>query len=249
MISGNDAPCQSALRLGDDALVLAHQLGALLTRAPVLEEELALANISLDLLGQARLLLTYAASLSGGRDEDELAYLREPAEFCNVILVELADVDYAHTMVRQLAFSAWQAELYASLQASRDETLAAVAGKAVKEVRYHLEHAARWVVRLGDGTSESTRRAQDAVDIIWPHAAGLFVTDDIDRELAAAGVAPLPASLKPAWETITGAVLSDAGLLVPALGVGAPRGKHTERFTSMINEMQSVHRAHPGAVW
>lgn len=228
----------------DDALLLAQRLGALLTHAPALEEDVALANISLDLLGQARALLTHAGELEGlGRDEDDLAYLRRPGEFRNVALVELPDVDFAHTMVRQLAFSAWQAQLYAAMVDRRDPVLAGIAGKAVKEVAYHLDHAASWVVRLGDGTAESHRRAQSALDVVWPYAADLF--DDSDAELET----PLPSSLQAGWADAVSPVLAAAGLTAPALPDPVPRGRHTEAFAELLTEMQSIHRAHPGVQW
>ena len=238
------------LRLGDDALVLAHRLGGLLTRAPMLEEDVALANISLDLLGQARALLGYAGTVEGaGRDEDDLAFLREPDAFAHGPLGEVPDADFAVTMVRQLAFSAWQAGLYGALLSSTDPTLAAVAGKAVKEVAYHLDHASHWVIRLGDGTEESARRATAALAVVWPTSAGLFVDDDLDRRVAAAGLGPLPSELREAWDKTTGAVLDEAQLATPRDAVPTQRGVRTDETRALLQEMQSLHREHPDATW
>lgn len=242
-----------ALRLGDDALVLSHRLAEWSSRAPVLEEDIALTNIGLDLLGQARALLTYAGEAEGaGRSEDDLAYLRSESEFTNCQLVEQPNGDFGVTMARQLFFSAYQLELHRRLAGSGDGTLAAVAAKAVKEVTYHLDHAAGWVIRLGDGTDESHQRMQAAIDRLWPFTHELFETDDVAARLAATGVGVDPPGLRPAWEQQIDAVLGAATLERPVDGWrpgGGRRGVHTEHLGFLLAEMQHLHRSHPGATW
>ena len=243
-----------ALRLGDDALVLSHRLAQWSSRAPDLEEDIALTNIALDLLGQARSLLTYAGEVEGaGRDEDDLAYLRDERDYVNCQLVEQANEDFAVTIARQLFFSGYQLALYDALRRSADETLAAVAAKAVKEVAYHLDHAELWTERLGDGTEESRARMQRAVDRLWPYTHELFETDPVTDELVAAGVAVDPAGLREAWLARATAVLERATLTRPEDGTWRPTGGrsglHTEALGHMLAEMQNLHRAHPGAQW
>lgn len=231
----------AALALGDDALVLSHRLGEWAGHAPVLEEEVALANIALDLLGQARFLL----SLVG--DEDELAYLREERAFRNLQLVEQPNGDFAHTIARQLYFSTYQRLLYGQLAAG-DGPFAPLAAKAVKEVAYHQDHAEHWALRLGDGTGESHERMQRGCDALWRFTGEMFQPVeglDIDRQ-----------QLEDGWRESVGAVLERATLTVPdgprsgAWAAGAGRqGLHTEPFGRMIAEMQHLHRSHPGATW
>lgn len=243
-----------ALRLGDDALILSHRLAEWAARAPGFEEDIALTNIGLDLLGQARMLLTYAAEVEGaGRDEDDLAYLRDERDFLNVQLVELVGVDdFALTIARQLLFSSYQWVLYEELRKSTDDTLAAVAAKAVKEVAYHRDYATQWTLRLGDGTNDSRRRMQDGLDRTWPYVAELFVMDDLVRDLARDGIAVDVAALRPAWDDIVDNVLREATLARPntwqAPG-GGRRGVHTEAMGYLLAEMQHLHRSHPGATW
>ncbi|MFJ2706012.1 1,2-phenylacetyl-CoA epoxidase subunit PaaC [Streptomyces sp. NPDC087428] len=231
----------AALALGDDALVLSHRLGEWAGHAPVLEEEVALANIALDLLGQARLLL----SLAG--DEDELAYLREERSFRNLQLVEQPNGDFAHTIARQLYFSVHQHGLYEQLAAG-DGEFAGIAAKAVKEVAYHRDHAEQWTLRLGDGTAESHHRMQRAVDALWRFTGELFQPVE--------GVEVDWEALRNDWLASVTAVLERATLTVPAgpqsgaWTAGAGRqGIHTEPFGRMIAEMQHLHRSHPGASW
>jgi len=243
-----------ALRLGDDALVLAQGLGGWIARAPQLEEDVALANIALDLLGQARALLTYAGEVEGaGRTEDDLAYLREERDFVNLQIVELPGGDFGVTIARQLAFSTWQLALFQRLVDSRDETLAGVAGKAVKEVAYHRDHATQWALRLGDGTEESHRRMQAGLATVWPYVAELFVTDELEQGLVRDGVAVDSSTLRPEWETYVGRVLDEATLTVPdgvpTIPGGGRRGVHTEAMGYLLAEMQHLHRSHPGASW
>ncbi|MBX9245228.1 phenylacetate-CoA oxygenase subunit PaaC [Actinotalea ferrariae] len=247
-----EAPLVSyLLGLGDDALVLAQRLGAWVTRAPQIEEDIALGNIALDLLGQARTLLTYAGEVEGtGRDEDALAFLRDERDFRNVWLVEIPNGDFAVTMARQLLFSAYQCELYAGLLASADATLAGLAAKAVKEVRYHRDHATQWVLRLGDGTPEAHVRMQAALERTWPYVDELFDHDDAAAALP--GVAVDPASLRPAWSAYVEDVVGRATLAVPQptwRSRGGRVGLHSEHLGHLLPEMQHLHRAHPGATW
>jgi ring-1,2-phenylacetyl-CoA epoxidase subunit PaaC len=242
-----------ALRLGDDALVLAQRLSELASRAPEIEEDLALTNIALDLLGQARTLLTRAGELEGGgRSEDDLAYLRTEREFTNVLLVEQPDRDFAHTVVRQLLFSTYQVALYERLQRSADEVLGGMAAKAVKEVRYHRDHALQWTLRLGDGTEESSSRMRAALESLWPYAGELFEADALTDRLADAGVAVDPRTLRGEWDEVVAAVLAEARLCPPETGwrpSGGRRGRHTESFGLLLAEMQSLHRSYPGVTW
>jgi ring-1,2-phenylacetyl-CoA epoxidase subunit PaaC len=242
-----------ALRLGDDALVLGQRLCEWAARAPQLEEDVALLNLALDLLGQARSLLTYAGVREGrGRDEDALAYLRDEPDFVNALLLELDNGDFGRTMARQLLVSAWHVPLWTALSSSTDAQLAGVAGKAVKEAEYHLDHARSWVVRLGDGTTESHDRMQGGLDHVWPYAAELFETDELLERLVARGVAADPTALQPVWRRTVETVLAEAGLDVPETTwrpTGGRRGQHTEAFGYLLAEMQHLARSHPGATW
>ena len=246
------------LSLGDDALVLAQRLGEWLSRAPQIEEDMALGNIALDLLGQARVLLTHAGELEAAgtdgpvRTEDDLAYLRDERDFRCVHLVELPRGDFAVTIARQLVFSTYQCALYARLSDSADETLAALAGKASKEVDYHRDHAEQWTLRLGDGTQESHQRMQAGLDTVWPYVAELFEDDDETRALADAGLAVLPSTLRAECEQRWAFVLSEATLTVPQptrRSRGGRDGVHTEHLGYLLAEMQHIARSHPGATW
>ncbi|MDP9444855.1 MAG: phenylacetate-CoA oxygenase subunit PaaC [Actinomycetota bacterium] len=242
-----------ALRLGDDALVLAQRTGEWIAAAPQLEEDVALGNIALDLLGQARALLTYAGQVEGrGRDEDALAYFRDERDFTNLQLCELANGDFAVTMARLLVFAAYQYELYSRLQHGSDPTLAAVAAKAVKEVDYHRDHATQWVLRLGDGTAESHARMQAGLDAVWPYTDEMFHADDLTRELGWRGVAVDPEALREPWSAYVASVLHEATLDVPQVRpavTGGRRGIHTETMGYLLAEMQHLARSHPGARW
>jgi ring-1,2-phenylacetyl-CoA epoxidase subunit PaaC len=243
-----------ALRLGDDALVLAQRLGGWIASAPQLEEDVALANIALDLLGQARTLLTYAGEVEGaGRTEDDLAFLRDERDFLNLQIVEQPNEDFAVTIARQLFFSTWQLALFQRLVGSADETIAGVAGKAVKEVDYHRDHATQWVLRLGDGTEESHRRMQAGVERVWPYVDEMFAGDDLERALAADGIAVDVSALRGEWDRYVDRVLTAATLTRPVDGRSLPgggrRGVHTEAFGYLLAEMQHLHRSHPGASW
>jgi ring-1,2-phenylacetyl-CoA epoxidase subunit PaaC len=246
------------LMLGDDALIYSHRLSEWVSNAPELEEEVALANTALDLLGQARVLLARAGHVEGGnRDEDALAYLRPEAEFRNVGLAELSDdLDFARCIARLLIFSTWRLALLHRLQASADPVLAAVAGKGVKEITYHRDYAARWTLRLGDGTAESHRRMQAAMDAVWPYIGELFRTSDEERRLIAAGVAVDPADTREEVDAVLDQVLDKATLTRPDRpfigtigGRSGRQGVHTEHLGHALAEMQSLARRHPGATW
>lgn len=234
------------LRLADTCLIWSHRLSEWCGHAPALEEDIALANHALDLLGQARALL----SLVG--DEDRLAYLREEREFVNVTLAELPRGDFAFTMLRNFLLSSWALLMWQHLAESRDAGLAAVAAKALKESRYHREHAADWVVRLGDGTEESTRRMHAALERAWPYTSELFDTDEVDRAAAESGLGPAWSVLREAWLADVQAVLAEATLPPPpksAFRSDGKRGRHTEHMGHLLAEMQVLQRSYPGGVW
>jgi ring-1,2-phenylacetyl-CoA epoxidase subunit PaaC len=241
------------LRLADDRLVLGHRLSEWCGHGPILEEDIALANISLDLIGQAAALLKLAGEIEGkGRTEDALAYFRDAIEFRNVQLVELPNGDFAATIVRQFLFDAWDVLVLERLTAAKHDVVAGIAAKALKEAKYHLRHTAEWVRMLGDGTAESHRRAQRALDDLWPYTAEMFLTDDVEREALGDGVGVDVASLKPRWRQTVDQVLAEATLVVPKDGFsprGGRTGRHTEHLGHMLAEMQSLARAHPGATW
>ena len=241
------------LALADDALVAAQRMGEWIASAPQIEEDVALGNIALDLLGQARALLTYAGSLDDpARTEDDLAYWRDEREFRNVQLVERANGDFAVTIARLLVLATYLHELYGRLTASTDETLAAVAAKAVKEVDYHHDHASMWVLRLGDGTDESHSRMQAALEAEWPYVAELFDGSYVDPALVADGVAVDPATLRDAFGKRVADVVHQATLTLPEVTpavTGGRRGVHTEAMGYLLAEMQHLARSHPGATW
>ncbi|HEV2637561.1 MAG TPA: 1,2-phenylacetyl-CoA epoxidase subunit PaaC [Actinocrinis sp.] len=241
-----------ALRLGDDALIMSHRLTQWITRAPELEDEVALANIALDLLGQARAMLAVAGR-SSGRTEDELAFERTDDEYRNALLTELPTVDFADTVVRLLFFATYQCLWYAELAGCADQELAALAAKAGTEVAYHRQYAETWAIRLGDGTEESHERMARALADLWPYTGELFAQDDLIDQLTAEGLAPDPAPVYGRWleqvtETLIAATLGPppSGTWRPA---GGRYGVHTEALAYLLAEMQSVYRAHPGAAW
>ena len=242
-----------ALRLADTALVLGHRLSEWTGRGPTIEEDIALSNLALDCIGQARLFYDYAGRVEGkGRSEDDLAYLRGDRDYRNVLLVEQPNGDFAATMVRHLLYSAFAHPFMQALARSKDETLAGIAAKAEKEMAYHLRHASEWVIRLGDGTAESQRRAQAAVDELMVYAGELFETDEVERALIEAGIAFDPEALRPAFDATLAEVLEEATLVLPKPShpqSGGRNGLHSEHLARMLAEMQSLHRAHPGAVW
>lgn len=241
------------LRLGDDALIAAQRLSEWSAKAPELEEDVALTNIALDELGQARLLLTYAGEVEGkGRDEDALAFRREEREFVNCQLVELSNGDFAKSIVKLLCFAGYQQLLYFWLRDSHDERLAAVAAKAEKEVTYHLDHATMWTRRLGDGTEESHRRMQAAVDEVWPYTHELLADDDLTRAMRDALVGPDLSQLHESWRAVVEGALEEATLRIPDgdwVPSGGRQGVHTEAMGYLLAEMQYLQRAHPGARW
>ncbi|WHT19011.1 phenylacetate-CoA oxygenase subunit PaaC [Crossiella sp. CA-258035] len=246
-----------ALMLGDDALVLSQRTAEWCSNAPELEEDVALANIALDLLGQARLLLTRAGEAEGaGRDEDRLAYFRDETEFRNVRLVEQPNGDFAQTIARLLLFSSARLALFTRLSASADPVLAAVAAKGVKELAYHRDHAAQWTVRLGDGTEESHRRMQDGLDRMWPYLEELCTAHPVELRLAEAGVAVDPGELRAEVDAVLDQVLSAATLtrpeVLPLATVGGRAGRdgvHSKPMGYLLAEMQHIARSQPDAVW
>lgn len=238
-----------ALWLGDDALILSQQLGWWIARAPELEEDVALGNIALDLLGHARSFLRYAGSFDG-RTEDDLAYWRDEAQFRSAWLFEQPNGDFAQTIARQFAASVFQFELYSALQRSSDAVLAAIAAKAVKEVEYHRDHAVQWTLRLAGGTEESRARMIRAIGDVWPYVDELFRDEPLLERLGDAAVAP--SSLREGFDAVTAAVFAEAGLEVPAGFVSAGGGRHGRHFSTMgylLAEMQVLARQHPGATW
>jgi len=241
------------LRLGDDRLVLGHRTSEWCGHGPILEEDIALANIALDLIGEANLLLTLAAQTEGReRTEDSLAYLRDAIEYRNALMVELPKGDFGFTIIRHFFFGVFSLLQMDALQKSANADLAGIAAKAVKESRYHVRHSAQWVLTLGDGTAESHDRAQRAVDDLWRYTGELFMADDVEREVASQGLGVDPSTLESPWQTQVTDVLSRATLTVPKVGYmqrGGRDGKHTEHLGHMLSEMQIVARSHPGASW
>ena len=236
------------LRLGDNCLVLSQRLSEWCGHGPALEEDIALTNVALDLLGHARFWLSYAGDVEGaGRDEDSLAFLRDARDFRNVLLVEQPNGDYAVTTARQFYFDTWHSQLLRVLTQSAGARISGIAEKALKEVTYHLERSTDWVIRLGDGTEESHRRMQSAVDDLWVYTGELFETDDIDREV---GVDL--ETLRPAWMEHVEKTFSEATLQVPSgkwMQRGGKNGIHTEKLGYLLAEMQFLPRAYPGARW
>lgn len=239
------------LRRADDALILGHRVSEWTGHAPMIEEELALANVALDLIGQARALYQHAGTLSG-HSEDQLAYLRDAPAWHNLLLVELPNGDFAVTIARLMLFSAFVDPFWRAAVTSTETTVAAIAAKAEKETAYHLRHASEWLIRLGDGTAESHRRAQAAVDDLWPYTGELFATDAADASLIAAGVIPDPGLFRTSWNDTVEAVLRRATLIRPADGwmqSGGRSGRHTEHLGHLLSEMQHLQRTYPGATW
>lgn len=241
------------LRMGDNTLILGHRVSEWCGHSPVLEEDIALANTALDLIGQTQFWLGLAGEVEGkGRSADSLAYLRDAVGFRNVLLVERPNGDFGKTLMRQFLFDAYHIEMLRGLVNSSDPRVAEIAGKAIKEVAYHFERSADLVIRLGDGTAESHGRMQKALDDLWPYTAEMFLTDAADEVVAAAGIAPLPGSLRPAWDISVGGVLTEATLALPKGSYqhkGGKRGVHTEHLGYILADMQFLQRAYPGAVW
>ncbi|MGO4449913.1 1,2-phenylacetyl-CoA epoxidase subunit PaaC [Phyllobacterium sp. TAF24] len=241
------------LRIGDNALILGHRVSEWCGHAPALEEDIALANTALDLIGQTQLWLGLAGEVEGeGRSADNLAYLRDGFEFRNILLVERPNGDYGKTLMRQFLFDAWHYLLLKALKGSAEKRIADIAEKAFKEVSYHLNRSRDLVIRLGDGSAESHRRMQEALDELWPYTGEMFVGDTIDAALAGAGIIPAPQSLKIGWDEIVADALSESTLVKPADGYmhkGGRRGVHTEHLGYILSELQFLQRAYPGAVW
>ncbi len=242
------------LRLGDSALVLSQRISELCGKGPALEEDLALANTALDLLGQARLWLSYAGEIEGdGRDEDALAFLRSDREFHNLLIVEQLNGNYAGTIMRQFLFDAWHTLALAQLTQSSDPRICEIAQKSQKEVTYHLRRSSDLIVRMGDGTEVSHALTQAALDQLWPFTGEMFTGDAIDEEMTAAGVGFDPAQLKQTWQTYIDQVFTVATLQLPRqdawMQKGGKQGVHSEHLSYLLAEMQVLHRAHPGAKW
>ena len=242
------------LRLGDSGLVLGQRLSEWVGKAPMLEEEMALANMALDLVGQSRMFLAYAAQVEGkGRTEDQLAMHRDVHEFANVLLVEQPNGDFAHSMLRQYFYASYAQRLFDTLQSSADTQLAGIAAKAVKEFRYHTRHAGLWMVRLGDGTEESRARMIQALQDLWPYTGEMFDMDALDRRMLEAGIGVDLHALRAGWREDLDRVLNEAGLPLPAddawMQSGGRAGRHSEHLGHLLATMQFLPRAYPDAGW
>lgn len=251
--AGQDTMVEWLQRMGDNCLILGHRVSEWCGHAPVLEEDIALANQALDLIGQCQLWLGLAGEVEGrGRNADALAYLRDAGAFRNLLMLELPNGDFGVTLMRQFLFDAFHIELLRALKTSSDSRVADIAAKAEKEVAYHLERSADLVIRLGDGSDESHARMQAALNRLWHYAGEMFLDDEVDRAMADRGIAPVPSSLKPAWDRTVAAVLDEATLARPADGwhqKGGKKGIHTEHLGSLLAQMQFLQRAYPGATW
>jgi ring-1,2-phenylacetyl-CoA epoxidase subunit PaaC len=240
-------------RLGDSTLVLGHRVSEWCGHAPVLEEDIALANVALDLIGQTQMWLGLAGEVEGrGRDADALAFRRDVWDFRNLLLVERPNGDFGQTLMRQFLFDAWHQPMLKALEGSSDPRIAAIAAKAGREVAYHLERSADLVIRLGDGTAESHARMQSALDRLWPYTGEMMMSDDTDRALAEAGIIPAPDSIRPQWEALVAEVLSEAMLKAPEqsfMHKGGKQGTHSEHLGHMLATMQWLQRAYPDATW
>jgi ring-1,2-phenylacetyl-CoA epoxidase subunit PaaC len=241
------------LRLGDDSLILGHRLSEWCGHGPILEEDIAMTNISLDLVGQATSLLGYAGELEGkGRDADALAFLRFDRDYKNVLLVEQPNGDFGMTMLRQFFFDAYRKPLFEKLQHSTDQHLAAIAEKSLKETKYHLKHSSEWVIRLGDGTEESNARIQDSLNTLWRYTNELFFTDEIDTELVEKGIVPSLQEIQNEWNATVNAVLTEATLTIPTNNwkqEGGRKGLHSEHLGYILAELQYMQRAYPNMQW
>lgn len=241
------------LRLGDDSLILGHRVSEWCGHGPILEEDIAMTNISLDLIGQATSILKYAGEVErNGRDEDKLAFLRIEKDYKNSLLVEQENGDFGVTMMRQFLFDAFRMPLFEALQHSKDAQLAAIAEKSLKETKYHYRHSAEWIIRLGDGTEESHDRVQKALNSLWRFAADLFLADEVEKELEEAGILPNMAEIKESWMKNVNAVLDEATLSLPDNNWeqhGGRKGRHTEHLGFLLAEMQYMQRTYPNMEW
>ncbi len=250
----DEAFFQFLLRMGDNTLILGHRVSEWCGHAPVLEEDIALANTALDLIGQTQMWLDLAGEVQGeGKSADDLAFLRDAWDFRNVLLVEVPNGDFGRTLMRQFLFDAWHSIMLGRLLKSSDERVAAIAEKASKEVAYHLERSGDTVVGLGDGTEESRARMQEALDYLWPYVGEMFASDDVDAEMAAAGIAPDPSGLRDEFDALVGRVMSEATLDIPESRFAHKGGRdgrmHTEHLGHLLTQMQWLQRAYPGATW
>jgi ring-1,2-phenylacetyl-CoA epoxidase subunit PaaC len=250
----DDALFQFLCRMGDNTLVLGHRVSEWCGHAPVLEEDIALANIALDLIGQTQMWLGLAGDVDGkGRSADDLAMLRDAWDFRNLLIAEQPNGDFGQTMMRQYLFDAWHLAMLKGLETSADARVAEIAQKAVKEVAYHLERSTDTVIGLGDGTEESHARMQTALDLLWPYVGEMFTPDAVDAEMAKAGIAPDPASLRAGFDTDVAAVMEQATLRIPDTGFAHKGGKsgvqHSEHLGHILTQMQWLQRAYPGAAW
>src|SRR4051812_19506117 len=241
------------LRRADDALILGHRLSEWCGHAPMLEEDMALSNMALDLIGQARELYSYAARVEGrDNDEDKLAYLRDVRQYRNLLLVEQPNGDFANTMVRQLFYSVLADLYWKAMMASADATLAAIAAKSEKESAYHVRHCSEWIIRLGDGTEDSHARAQAAIDHLWAFTGEMFTVDEAERGLIDNGTAVDPVSLRAQWLATVSHVIQEATLTLPQndwMQQGGREGRHSEHLGHLLSELQSMQRTFPGATW
>lgn len=249
----NEALYNYLLRLGDDSLILGQRLAEWCGHGPILEEDIAMTNISLDLIGQAMNIFDYAAEIEGnGSDHDKIAMLRYEHQYVNTLLVEQPNKDFAFTMVRQFIFDAFRKPLYELMQNSKDKQLSAIAEKSLKETKYHLKHSSEWVIRMGDGTEESHNRAQKAVDDLWRYADELFFQDDVEKSLMENGILPNYDEVKQAWQQTVEAVMNEATLQIPTNGWtfgGGRIGRHSEHMGFILAELQYMQRAYPNLQW
>lgn len=250
----DEALHQFLLRMGDNTLILGHRVSEWCGHAPVLEEDIALANTALDLIGQTQMWLGLAAEVDGaGKSADDLAFLRDVWDFRNVLLVEMPNGDFGQTLMRQFLFDAWHSIMLGRLLTSSDARVAAIADKAGKEVTYHLERSGDTVVGLGDGTEESHDRMQAALDYLWPYVGEMFAPDAVDHAMTAAGIAPDPAGLREEYDQLTGRILTEATLTIPDSRFAHKGGRdgrmHTEHLGHLLSQMQWLPRAYPGATW
>lgn len=252
-MSTENALYKYCLRLGDNALVLSYRLSEWCSNAPLIEEDLALTNFALDMIGRAQAFLKYAGEIEGkGRTDDDLAYRRPERQFYNNLVTEVPNGDFAQTIVRQFFISSFECFLFEALQQSKDETIAAIAAKTLKEVKYHRAHSEDWLIRLGDGSAESHERMQRAVDYLWMFTGELFEMDETDKELMAAGIATDPEQIRTKWMAAVAKAFNEATLSIPAssyMQTGGRKGIHTEYLGHILSEMQYLQRAYPDAIW
>lgn len=252
-MTAQEALFKYLLRMGDQHLILGHRLSEQSSKAPFLEEDIACSNIALDLIGNANNILQYAAEVEAkARTEDDLAFLRGEREFFNTLLVEQPNKDFAYVMVRQFFVDAFDMLFYSELQKSSDETIAAIAAKAYKEVQYHYRHSSKWIIRLGDGTEESRKRVTEAINDLYRFTEELFEMDEVDQMLIAQNITCDLSKLKPAYQAKLNEVFMEATLEMPEdtfMQTGGKRGLHSEYLGFLLAEMQHIHRAHPGAKW